>query len=552
MSTLNGHNFVHFSNRIAYNFFHSRSHTSAVLEKLPGQQLLELDLTIELSWRDSRNYEYSKLYYRRPQDKHFSEQDVICFRILYSGRRERIRVCLPEQIRQWTNVIFRIDALPYARGRFNLHALTLCDPEKDNDEEAAMTIRANLSAQKEWVRKQVKISETQLRVFTPHYPESIGLELTPNCNLTCGHCSSHGTAELHRTHNKMRAMSREMLADLANEVFPHLTVINVVGRGETTMVSNALWSDFVGHVKKHQVFINLVTNAYDLKQKITSDLIAHIDTLTISIDGITERTFSANRGGASLAHTIGEIAFFHDLRKNAGLARRPKLCLSWTLKKNNIAEFPEFIRKMAAFEPDLIYARHLLIFHEKDRAESLLDIPNVANVHLAEAYALMHKFQIRSECPPLFDHPEPVIATEQDLNTPPSNSAPTNNHVNPTSPDRVADRCIWIHRTGSILAGGEISTCGRHYAAVAGNLADAASFMEIWNGPEMMDIRAAFGTADEWSQCRNCWFRESRYDAQRSARAKGDHYLLDSGSKFSSDAWDFRGFETGGTLDKQQ
>lgn len=552
MITLSLPNFFHSAKRLAYNFFYSRSHTSALLTKLPGQQLLELDLVIELSWNDSCKYEYSKLYYRRPEDKHFSEQNVICFRISYRGQRERIRVCLPEQIRQWNKVIFRVDALPYARGRLNLHTLNLCDAAQDNDEEAAMTLRANLSAQKEWVRRQVEISETQLRVYTPHYPESISLELTPNCNLACGHCSSHGTAKLHRTHNKMNAMSREMLAALANETFPHLTVINIVGRGESTMVSKALWSDFIGHIKKHQVFINLVTNAYDLKQKITPDLIAHIDTLTISIDGITEHTFAANRGGASLAHIMDEITFFHELRKKAGLARRPKLCLSWTLKKNNIAEFPDFIRKMATFEPDLIYARHLLIFHEKDRTESLLDIPDVANVYLAEAYALMQKFKIRSECPPLFDLTDSATAAKPDLSAAHSNPAvpPATDHIDATSPDRVSDRCIWIHRTGSILSGGEISTCGRHYAESAGNLATTTHFMEIWNGPRMMGIRAAFGTADEWPQCRNCWYRESRYDAQRIARAKGENYLLDSGSRFSSAAWDFRGFEAIGTLDK--
>ena len=525
------------------------------LEILPGQQLLELVIKVELPWAESRDYEYSKLYYRRPEDKHFSESDVICFRIRYSGRRERIRICLSEQIQQWPNVIFRVDALPYAQGRFNLYYLGLVDPAQDNEEEAQLTRSANLSAQKEWVRKQVELSETQLRNFVPHYPESIGLELTPNCNFTCGHCSSHGTAELHRAHNKMSAMSREMLTDLATEVFPHLTVINIVGRGETTMASNALWSDFVEHVRKYQVFISLVTNAYDLKRKITIDLIAHIDTLTISIDGITEHTFAANRGGASLAHTMSEIAYFNDLRRNAGLARRPKLCLSWTLKKNNIGEFPDFIRTMAKFEPDLIYARHLLVFHEKDRAESLLDIPDEANVFLAEAYTLMRKFKIRSECPPLFGRPESSVTTSQALATVHSDLTslpPVTDHIDPTSPDRVADRCIWIHRTGSILAGGEISTCGRHYAASAGNLATATSFMEVWNGPEMLGIRAAFGTAQEWSQCKNCWYRESRYDAQRNARAKRDNYLLDIGSKFSTDAWDFRGFEVGGLMDKHQ
>jgi MoaA/NifB/PqqE/SkfB family radical SAM enzyme len=512
--------------------------TSAVLEMQPGQQLVELDLTIDLSWDETRNYEYSKLYFRKPEDRQFSEADVICFRIRYGARRERIRVCLPERLRDWTRIVLRVDALPYCRGRLHLHALSLVDPSGDDEQSAALTRRAKLLQGKEWVRQQVELSERQLRTFTPHYPESLGLELTPNCNLTCGHCSSHGTPELHRMHNKMSAFAPDMLQRLAAEVFPHLTVINVVGRGEPTMVSKSLWSDFIGLVKEHQVLINVVTNAYDLKQKITPELIPQIDTLTISIDGITEKTFAENRGGASLAHTLKEIEYYHDLRRHAGLARRPKLCLSWTLKRNNIAEFPEFIRTMARFEPELIFARHLLVFHDKDREQTLLDIPEEANRHLAVAYALMREYQIRSECPPLFS-----LAASDTPAAPPSESTPVPQYVrdaDPASPERVADRCIWFHRTGVILAGGSVATCGRTCAATGGNLSTAASFMEVWNGPEMTGVRAAFGTADEWPQCTNCWYRESRYDAQRVARTLGADHALDRPSVFTAEAWDFR------------
>jgi MoaA/NifB/PqqE/SkfB family radical SAM enzyme len=533
------------------NALHRESFTSNVLSKVAGQSYLELDLTLDLSWEESRNYEYSKLYFRVPPTKLFSEDKVICFRVCYSGRRTQLRIQLPDYLRECTAVAFRVDALPYAKGAMTLHGLRLVDASNDDAAAATLTNAAALHAQKETVRHLVERSEQLLLDVTPHYPESLGLELTPNCNLSCGHCSSHGTPELHRAHNKMDAMSREMLGKLAAEVFPHLTVINVVGRGESTMVSKALWDDFVRYVRQHQVFVSMVTNAYDLKKKITAELIPFIDTLTISIDGITESTFAMNRGGASLRHTIEEIAYYHALRRSSELARRPKLCLSWTLKRNNIAEFPEFIRQMAQFEPDLIYARHLFVFHEKDRAESLLDSQSEANHYLAEAYALMKVHGIRSECPPLFETTgsAPTEATpinpgiarqEADAPIPQSNA---------TLPARVADRCVWFHRTGAILAGGQVSTCGRHYAEKAGDLASVPSFMHIWNGPAMRGVRASFGTANEWNQCKNCWFRESRYDVQRAARALHDDYPLTNVSNFSLDAWDFRGFETGTALD---
>ena len=96
-----------------------------------------------------------------------------------------------------------MDALPHAKEQFNLYELRLCNPDPDSEEEAALIRDARALAKKEWVRKQVEVSEGQLRTFVPHYPESLGLELTPNCNFTCGHCSSHGTPELHQEHNRM-------------------------------------------------------------------------------------------------------------------------------------------------------------------------------------------------------------------------------------------------------------------------------------------------------------------------------------------------------------
>jgi pyruvate-formate lyase-activating enzyme len=66
----------------------------------------------------------------------------------------------------------------------------------------------------------------------PHYPESLCVELQPGCNLTCAHCASHGTAELHRECNALGEVDRALLARLAEEVFPYLTSLCILGRGE--------------------------------------------------------------------------------------------------------------------------------------------------------------------------------------------------------------------------------------------------------------------------------------------------------------------------------
>jgi len=167
------------------------------------------------------------------------------------------------------------------------------------------------------------------------------------------------------------------------------------------MVSEKLWFKLIELLDYYKVFLSCVTNGYFVRKRINETMLPIIDTLTISIDGFTEDTFSANRGGASLDYVLDNIHYFHELRQKAPLMRRPKLGLSWTIKRNNIAEFPDFIRFIKQFDPDFLYVRHLLVFHQKDQDQSLLDDPYLANRYLKEAYNLLKGSHIKLDVPPL-------------------------------------------------------------------------------------------------------------------------------------------------------
>ena len=53
------------------------------------------------------------------------------------------------------------------------------------------------------------------------------------------------------------------------------------------------------------------------------------------------------------------------------------------------------------FDPDLLYVRHLLVFHEKDRGQSSLGHADLANRYLGEAYAMLRGSRIKLDVPPL-------------------------------------------------------------------------------------------------------------------------------------------------------
>lgn len=357
---------------------------------------IDIELTLH---PDEPGYDYSKLYYACGATEPYDESRVICFRVRHNHRRERHRLVLPQAARRKGLIRLRLDALPYTRGRAKVGAPSLVAA----DDRSAASLRALRLDLKQRTRAQVEESERLQRSRLPHGPESISLELTAGCNLTCSHCSSHGTAAAHALNNRRRAFAPQMLDRLAEDTFGSLSLVNLVGRGEPMMVGNPLWSRLIDHLKAYDVLMTCVTNATFLKRRIDEDVLPVIDTLTCSIDGTTADVFARNRGGASLEAWMDNVNYFNNLRQKSELARLPRLGLSWTLKRNNIHQFPDFIRLAIDLQADLLYIRHLFVFHERDREQSLVGHPVLANRYLREGYALLEGHRIKLDAVPLAD-----------------------------------------------------------------------------------------------------------------------------------------------------
>jgi MoaA/NifB/PqqE/SkfB family radical SAM enzyme len=491
-----------------------------------GARFLDVTVVLDLPWDQTRDYEHSKLYFAVEEPFEFSEECVVCFRFRWLRRIQTMRLVLPEVVRHAGRARFRLDPFPYcSAGRMAVHSIRF----SGGDAQDEISRVAELYALKEETRQRVEDSERVGVAECDHLPSSLSVELTARCNLTCGHCSSHGEKDLHRRYNRMPEMTVEHLDRLAEEVFPALTAFGLVGRGEPLATTRKLWEALVGHVRHQRVFLTMVTNGTMLDRRITPDLLPLIETLTVSVDGATQSTFAAHRGGAVLDNVLEQVGHFHDLRRRSGLTRRPRLGFSWTLMRDNVAEFPVFLRRVLELEPDLVYARHLLVFFEKMREQSLLGHAGEANGPLAEAYALMSEHGIRSDCPPLMAE-GPAQPAE------------------PAAPHRDdgprQERCMFVHRTGVIAVDGEVPTCSAPFAAIAGRLDETPSYLDIWNGPTFRSVRAGLGTTEEWDQCRKCWYREGRYDVQRThADLRQPRYDLQRKEQFDLRAWDFREYE---------
>lgn len=510
-----------------------------VFKPLPSHRFIDFEIKLQFDFTKGKSYQYSKLYYSLSASQEFSEQRVICFQPVYRGDFEAVRLCLPEEVLHSEYLAIRIDGLPYSEGQFFIRNAKLSRAESVNN----LSRRAILARDRQKVREGVIASEAKAVGKLNHYPESVSLELTPRCNLQCPHCSSHGTDELHKVHNARPEMSSELFSKIAHELFPHISILSLVGRGEPTMVSNELWHEVMSCVDHYGVKISCVTNGHFLKQRFTPQWIHCVDEICVSIDGHSEEVHFQNRGGSSLSKVMDNIAYFHELRKKANLARRPRLSFYWTLMANNIQELPEFIRASEQFEPDYFAIRHLVVFHDKDRERSLLGKVDETNPYLRDAYQALKERGIRFEAPPLMDEqkkhvplPDNIIARESAV----VDYLPDNSHVT-NDPSYLAEPCTWMYRTGIISYDGEVTTCGKHYGELVGKISHDSDFNAVWNGSAMQDLRDSFNTPKMWRQCKECWLRELRWHSQRHVVGY-DEVFMNETAQYSREAWDYRAY----------
>lgn len=500
--------------------------------KKPAGRYVDIRLTVSMSWESTRNYDYSKLYYRVARDADFCEEQVICFRVEQQGIEQVVRLALPPSVIHASWVQFRVDVFPYTE---NAKA-TVTRVEVVDDNDGPLSRRADLMARKQWVRQQVVACEQNGKRLVEHLPESLCLEITPRCNLTCSHCATHGTPEAHEAHNQMSEIPESFLSQLAENVFPSLTSVTAIGRGEPLYLSDQTWNSLVSKLQRNHVLFSIVTNGVLIKKRISPDIIAMIDTLTVSIDGLEQDTFGANRGHANLEKILSNVRYFHETRKALNLPRRPKLCISWTMKRNNIHELLDFLEVIKEFEPDIMFTRHLMIFHEYDVEQSLINSPDICNPVLERVYKRMKELDIKTECPPL---------SEQALIPPPakvhSSAKPLALDPAPAEPVLKADPCMFIYRTANIHTDGRIHVCPRPNAPYVGSFHEEP-FEYIWNGKSYTRVRESLDTDNELQECRDCWYRESRYHPQRFQRdtANAQNFSVLNPVRFTERAWDFR------------
>ena len=158
-----------------------------------------------------------------------------------------------------------------------------------------------------------------LRTQFPHQfrtsdgPTVITIELTNNCDLKCGYCSSPLIDPIWRGF-----ISQETVESAVRSLpaYPNARV-RLVGHGEPTL--HPRFAEFSRRVARSSRFVSITTNGQWRKSETVTALVeAPFDLIEISVDAGTGAEYEAVRCGASHERLIGNLI---ELRRRRNLVR---------------------------------------------------------------------------------------------------------------------------------------------------------------------------------------------------------------------------------------
>jgi MoaA/NifB/PqqE/SkfB family radical SAM enzyme len=198
------------------------------------------------------------------------------------------------------------------------------------------------------------------------------IEPTSRCNLICRTCIRNAWDE---PQGDMSAETWNMVIDSMKTLSSRPDIF-FGGFGEPLLLPNI--ARMVEQAKAVAGKVELITNGILLTEQRSHDLIeAGLDTLWVSVDGVTPESYADIRIGAELPKVFKNIRRMAILRHET--TRRPEIGISFVAMRKNIADLPALIRK----GPQLGVSRFIItnVFpYTAEMCREMLDVRSVDGV----------------------------------------------------------------------------------------------------------------------------------------------------------------------------
>ncbi|MBN2000406.1 radical SAM protein, partial [candidate division KSB1 bacterium] len=172
------------------------------------------------------------------------------------------------------------------------------------------------------------------------YPPIVNVEPTNLCNLKCPLCTT-GSGDMQRPRGKMNF---EIYRRFVDQVADKTIYMTLYHQGEPYLLKD--FNRFVRYAKDKGMYVNTSTNAHFFEKKSAREVVdSGLDSMIISLDGVTQDSYSRYRVGGSLETVLNGIRRLVDAKKQHN-SKTPYLFLQFLVMKHNESEIPA-VKKLA-------------------------------------------------------------------------------------------------------------------------------------------------------------------------------------------------------------
>ena len=310
-------------------------------------------------------------------------------------------------------------------------------------------------------------------------PETIGLDISGSCNLSCVHCSQK------KWYPRSGNMTIETVLKL-KEAFPHLGRISLNCNCEPLMNRHIV--DIIRLIKKENrdIFISFSTNGMLLHKRMSEQLLkSGINRILFSIEGADLSTYESLRRGARFDVVITNIKDLARLRQSTENYMF-EIGITTVAFKKTMAQLPILLDLSSALKVDSLTIFGLEPYTKKMSKEIVYgkELCSTYDDILSEVRENAHTMNIKLRIPHL----------------------------------RIQNSSKCIPRGSIISWNGEVHPCaalsyrrpyyylGKRYMhpkITFGNI-NESDYLQVWNGTDYVDFRRRLETGDKPDFCKRC------------------------------------------------
>jgi ABC-type polysaccharide/polyol phosphate transport system ATPase subunit/MoaA/NifB/PqqE/SkfB family radical SAM enzyme len=315
------------------------------------------------------------------------------------------------------------------------------------------------------------------------YPQTLSLESTNLCNLSCSHCKRSLISEFSKGHFDM-----SLLGKVEHLVGGAISSVSLSDYGEPLL--SKVWDELLAWALAHKgVQISFTTNGLLLEGQIEK-VMDHRISIAVSVDGVSEETYGYFRGKGNFERLYGNLRLLDRVKRERGVSY-PVVSFFFTVSRVNCHELERMVELAKEVGAVTVVVQFQLFFDRKRfEAESVASLPEDYDRHIAAARRRAAELGIFLIHPDSFDG-QSVISRDN----------LTNSWLG-RNPDGSI-QCFAQRAACYVKYNGIVEACCSLGHLVMGDL-NLDSFEDIWHGPLYRELRLAFGRK-EWPQrCAQC------------------------------------------------